>query len=63
LLKAYQESSDRNTFFNSFFTKLAGSPVLQNQIETGLSEDEIRETWQEGLEDFKKMRADYLLYP
>lgn len=63
LLKAYQESSSKETFFNSFFTKLAGSPTLQSQIEAGLSEDEIRETWQDGLADFKKMRADYLLYP
>lgn len=63
LLKAYQESSNKTTFFNAFFTKLAGSPVLQSQIENGLSEEEIRATWQGGLEIFKKMRADYLLYP
>jgi uncharacterized protein YbbC (DUF1343 family) len=63
LLKAYQESRDKTTFFNVFFTKLAGSPVLQNQIENGLSDEEIRATWQGGLDIFKKMRADYLLYP
>ena len=63
LLKAYHETTEPTKFFNSFFTKLAGSPQLQSQIEAGLSEDEIRETWQEGLKDFKKMRADYLLYP
>jgi hypothetical protein len=50
-------------FFNSFFTKLAGSPTLQEQIESGLSEEEIRATWQDSLEKFKKMREDYLLYP
>ncbi|WP_026718817.1 exo-beta-N-acetylmuramidase NamZ domain-containing protein [Flavobacterium antarcticum] len=63
LLKAYQETANPQTFFNSFFTKLAGSPTLQTQIEAGLTEEEIRETWQEDLKDFKKMRADYLLYP
>lgn len=63
LLKAYRETSEPAKFFNSFFTKLAGSPTLQNQIESGLSEEEIRMSWQEGLDDFKKMRADYLLYP
>jgi len=63
LLKAYQQTSNRAAFFNSFFTKLAGSPVLQSQIEAGLSEEEIRASWQEGLAQFIKMRADYLLYP
>lgn len=63
LLKAYKESSNPSNFFNSFFTKLAGSPDLQNQIEMGLSEEEIRASWQDGLKDFKKMREDYLLYP
>lgn len=63
LLKAYNETSNPEKFFNSFFTKLAGSPVLQSQIEAGLSEEEIRKSWQEGLDNFKKMREDYLLYP
>ncbi len=63
LLKAYNETSNREKFFNSFFTKLAGSPTLQSQIEAGLSEASIRKTWEEGLDDFKKMREDYLLYP
>ena len=63
LLKAYKESSNQSTFFNSFFTKLAGGLVLQNQIESGFSEETIRASWQEDLETFKKMREDYLLYP
>jgi uncharacterized protein YbbC (DUF1343 family) len=63
LLKAYTETSDKSTFFNSFFTKLAGGPTLQNQIEFGLTEESIRESWEKGLRDFKKMREDYLLYP
>ncbi len=63
LLKAYRETSNPEKFFNSFFTKLAGSPVLQSQIEAGLSEEAIRESWEEGLVNFKKMREDYLLYP
>ena len=63
LLKAYNETSNKETFFNSFFTKLAGSPVLQNQILRGFSEEEIRKSWEEGLKEFKKMRAPYLIYP
>lgn len=63
LLKAYQETTDKTAFFTPFFTKLAGSPQLQSQIEAGLSEEEIRNGWKDGLKEFKKMRADYLLYP
>lgn len=62
LLKAYNETSDKSKFFNSFFTKLAGTKKLQKKIEAGLSEDDIRKTWQQGLDDFKIMRSEYLIY-
>lgn len=62
LIKAYQETADRTKFFNSFFTKLAGTKKLQQQIEAGISELEIRESWKNGLEEFKKTRAKYLIY-
>ena len=62
LLKAYKSTSDKTQFFNSFFTKLAGTTTLQQQIEQGKSESEIRKTWASGLHDFKKMRNKYLLY-
>lgn len=39
---AYQSTQNRTEFFNSFFTKLAGSKKLQQQIETRLSEAEIK---------------------
>jgi hypothetical protein len=38
----------------SFFTKLAGTRKLQQQIEDGKSEADIRESWETGLEKFKK---------
>lgn len=62
LLKAYNETDDKSKFFNSFFTKLAGTKKLQQQIENGISENEIRASWQEGLERFKEMRKQYLIY-
>ncbi|MFN4762797.1 exo-beta-N-acetylmuramidase NamZ domain-containing protein [Gillisia sp. Q332] len=62
LIEAYNNTSDKSQFFNSFFTKLAGETVLQKQIENGLSEEEIRESWQKNLEKFKTVRAEYLLY-
>lgn len=62
LLKAYKSTSDKTQFFNSFFTKLAGTTTLQKQIEQGKSENQIRKTWEKGLVRFKKMRAKYLIY-
>ena len=62
LIKAYQNTTDKTKFFNVFFTKLAGTKKLQIQIEKGLSENKIRESWQKDLTSFKKMRAKYLIY-
>jgi uncharacterized protein YbbC (DUF1343 family) len=36
--------------------------LLKKQIEAGLSEDEIRNSWGEKLEAFKLIRKKYLLY-
>ena len=62
LIKAYEQLKDKSNFFNNFFVKLAGTKELQQQIENGLSEEEIRESWKEGIEEYKKTRSKYLLY-
>lgn len=64
LLTAYQNDSRRDAFFTNadFFDKLAGTDQLRIQIQKGLTETEIRESWKEGLEQFKTVRAKYLLY-
>jgi uncharacterized protein YbbC (DUF1343 family) len=62
LLKAYSKTTDKTVFFNDFFTKLAGTKKLREQIEAGMTEKEIRKTWQEGLEQFKRMKKKYLIY-
>lgn len=62
LMKAYAETADKSKFFNSFFTKLAGTKKLQEQIEKGISETDIRASWQNGLEQFKEVRKKYLIY-
>lgn len=62
LIKAYQNTSDKTKFFNGFFTKLAGTKKLQQQIESGVSEAQIRQSWKKDLETFKKMRVKYLIY-
>ncbi|TDN89188.1 uncharacterized protein YbbC (DUF1343 family) [Salegentibacter sp. 24] len=62
LIEAYKNTENQDEFFNDFFTKLAGTKALQSQIEKGLSAQEIRKTWQDGLADFDKKRQQYLLY-
>jgi uncharacterized protein YbbC (DUF1343 family) len=63
LVKAYNETSDKSKFFNSYFTKLAGTKKLQQQIESGMSAPEIRASWETALIEFKEMRQKYLIYP
>jgi len=62
LIRAYNTSIDKTSFFNTFFTKLAGTKVLQQQIEEGLSERRIKKSWKNGLEQFKETRKKYLIY-
>ena len=62
LIKAYQNTEDKSKFFNAFFTKLAGTKKLQQQIENGTSESKIRMSWQKNLNAFKNMRTKYLIY-
>lgn len=62
LIKAYKNTNDKKDFFNSFFTKLAGTKTLESQIKKGISEKEIRKSWQKDLDAFKKTREKYLLY-
>jgi uncharacterized protein YbbC (DUF1343 family) len=62
LIKAYNTTADKTKFFTPFFTKLAGTKKLQQQIEAGASEADIRKSWEKGLTDFKAMRKKYLIY-
>jgi uncharacterized protein YbbC (DUF1343 family) len=62
LIKAYANTSDKTVFFNDFFTKLAGTKKLQEQINEGVSEKEIRKSWETDLNAFKEMRKKYLIY-
>lgn len=48
---------------NNFFEKLVGTDALRRQLEQGLSEAEIKATWQPGLDAFRRIREKYLLYP
>ncbi|MDB4496642.1 DUF1343 domain-containing protein [Flavobacteriaceae bacterium] len=61
LIKAKKQNRTKN-FFNSFFTKLAGTEKLQNQIEEKITEELIRASWVEDIKTFRTVRKSYLLY-
>ncbi len=63
LLQLYQLYPEKEKFFTSYFDKLAGTPLLKQQIKEGFTEEQIRASWQPGLDAFKAKRKNYLLYP
>ena len=62
LIESYNQTNNKEDFFNSFFDKLAGNDKLRTQIISGLNEKEIKSSWKTGLKEFKKTRTKYLLY-
>lgn len=66
LLDFYEKADYKQAFFFSrpqWFDLLAGTKELRFQIIRGLSEEEIRASWQPELEQYKAKRKKYLLYP
>ncbi|WGK65059.1 exo-beta-N-acetylmuramidase NamZ family protein [Croceiramulus getboli] len=64
IIEAYQAFPKDQTFFNTEnFTLHAGTPRLQEQIEAGLTMEDIRQSWQPALEAYAIQRKAYLLYP
>jgi uncharacterized protein YbbC (DUF1343 family) len=62
LMMAFRDLGSFPDFFNAYFDKLAGTHSLREQIVAGWTESRIRESWQEGLQTFRQIRAKYLLY-
>src|SRR5690606_33548851 len=71
LINAYKLFPNKDELFilprsgkmeESFFNKLAGNNELWKQIKDGVSEEEIRRSWERKLTEFKKTRKMYLLY-
>ena len=64
LLEAYKLFPGKDTFFlaNNFLHRLAGNDMLMKQIKDGMSEKEIRKSWEPALVKFKAKRKKYLLY-
>ncbi len=72
LLEAYKLFPQKDSFFlmpksgnmeESFFTKLSGNNDLWQQIKKGMTEEQIRATWEPKLSEYKAIRKKYLLYP
>ena len=65
ILDAYKNYPYKKKFFlkSKFIDKLAGSSSLRKQIVAGKSAKSIKQSWQKGLEKFKAIRKNYLIYP
>ena len=69
LIDLYKSSPKKEDFFNSTLSnqtmpieKLVGVADFRKQIISGKSEQEIRASWEPGLNAYKTMRKKYLLY-
>jgi uncharacterized protein YbbC (DUF1343 family) len=61
----YQKAPDKNKYIlgTNFLDKLYGSDQLRLQLEAGVPESKIRQSWQPALNAYKTMRKKYVLYP
>lgn len=63
LIEAYQNCNNKDKFFNTKnFTIHAGTKKLQQQIQEEKSFQEIKDSWQDDLTAFRKIRKQYLIY-
>ena len=62
VIALYKQYPDKEHFFIPYFTRLAGTKTLQQQIIAGKTEAEIRASWEPALSNFKTTRSKYLLY-
>ncbi len=69
LIELYNAYPQKEKFFDfkqsnqmGNFDKLAGTYDLKQQIIAGKSEEEIRQSWEPGLSQYKNIRKKYLLY-
>ena len=62
LISAYRNMGLGESFFSDYIDKLAGSDKLKEQILSGWSETQIKQSWQADLARFGTIRKKYLLY-
>lgn len=63
LIDAYRQTGRSKSFFTSFFEKLIGRGDIRTMIEQGKSAAEIKATWADDVEKFRRQRRPYLIYP
>ena len=62
IIHFYKIAPDKEKYFISFFHKLVGNDIVMKQIKEGMSEAQIKATWEKELSAYKAMRKKYLLY-
>jgi len=62
IIRAYKDYPEKDKFFTGYFDTLAGSSLLREQIIQGMTVEQISASWKEGLDQFRILRAKYLLY-
>ncbi|MGL5937932.1 MAG: exo-beta-N-acetylmuramidase NamZ family protein [Phocaeicola sp.] len=62
---SYKKEGKAEKFFTrpNWFDTLVGTPVVRELIQQGKGEEEIQTLWKSDLEQYKKMRIRYLIYP
>lgn len=62
LRELYEAHPEKDNFFRGSFSRLAGNDKLEQQIRNGISDEEIHQSWEPALSEFKQMREQYLIY-
>ena len=69
IMELYKASPQKEKFFDSKLSRemntievQIGTSEFRQQIIAGVSEEEMRKTWEPGLTNYKKMRKKYLIY-
>ena len=62
LINSYKLHKGEKNFFGKYFNKIYGVDNLEEQLNNGYSENEIRKSWEKGIDSFKLIRKKYLIY-
>jgi len=69
IMELYKNHPYKEKFFDSKLSKqmgtiekLIGTGEFREQIKNGMSEEEMRKSWESGLREYKRMRKKYLIY-